>query len=76
MLKITGKIVGELEIKRFYLEGLDVTAVCPHCDKEIELDQYLSYPDMNIPIDIDFYCNECDSEWSEKAILKVSLEVI
>lgn len=74
MLEIVDQPIGEIEVKRFYIEGLKMYYTCP--SKNHMWNDYLSYPDMNIPMDLHLYCNECDHEWTEKIILKVSIEVV
>lgn len=75
MLKIIGQPKGEIDVKRFYLEGLEMKIICPNCNYEYDFNDYLSYPNVNIPININCYCNECENEWKEKIILKVNLEL-
>lgn len=76
MLKITGKLKGELEIKRMYLEGIKIKIICPNCNAEQLFDQYLSYPDINTPFGISMFCGSCEHEWIEKVQLDVKLKVI
>lgn len=79
-MKIVGKLAGKMECKRFLLNGVKVLFKCPECGcagydcGEPEGYSYLSYPKMNKPMDYDFYCDECEHEWSERVILKVKLE--
>lgn len=75
MLKITGQPKGEIEVKRFYLEGIEIEVICPNCSNKKKWNDYLSYPDINIPTNLPCYCNECEHEWGETIILKVSLEI-
>jgi hypothetical protein len=74
MIKITGQPIGEIEVKRFYLDGLEMEYVCPECGTEHRWNDYLSYPDINKPVYLSFHCEGCDHEWKEPIILKVSVE--
>lgn len=67
---------GEIDCKRFYLDGLDLEITCPNCGDISDWDDYLSYPNTNIPIDFNCYCGECDHEWVEKVKLNLSFEVV
>ncbi len=73
-MKIKGKLKGELEIKRFYLEGLEISEKCPKCGKEIFINDYLSYPKMNDVEKIWFYCDDCDFEFGKRIRLNISIE--
>ena len=71
---IIGKLV--LEIKRLYLP-VTIKKICPNCGGmcERDLDQdCLSYPKVNEKGEIDFYCNNCDNEFTGSYILKMSLQ--
>lgn len=76
MFKIKGKIKGELDIKRFYPEGLTIIQTCPKCNHKEEYDQYLSYPEINKEIELAACCPECFHEWEEKAILEIKLKLL
>lgn len=72
----------EIDVKRFYLP-LKVTTKCPHCGREVTRnfeDYYLSYPTVNVPMDINFMHETDDGndehEWSVRAILRVTLEPV
>ncbi|HEY5563413.1 MAG TPA: hypothetical protein VIK72_16965 [Clostridiaceae bacterium] len=73
MIKITGKLEGELDIKRFYLEGVEIECICPKCKVTFEYDQYLSYPSVNEVMEIDLYCPDCDHEWMEEIKLSIGI---
>lgn len=73
---IEGKLEGTIDDKRFYLHGLNIRSECKNCKSNIEFDYYLSHPEMNKEIDMDFYCHVCENEWIEKVKLNVELEVI
>lgn len=75
MLKIQGKITGELEIKRFCMDGLVIQKECPKCGHTEEYDQYLSYPVINKQFEMDLYCDECEHEWTLSAKLEMNLVV-
>ncbi|MEN8907859.1 MAG: hypothetical protein ABF289_18055 [Clostridiales bacterium] len=68
-------VKGEIEVKRFYLEGVKLSAPCPKCKKVIQFDnsQYISYPKLNKKEIINIFCEKCDDffEVEIKLILKV-----
>lgn len=68
----------ELEVKRFYLPNIKVIDNCPKCNKEIVFDgnmNYISYPKLNSPESVHFYCEDCDEEWEKNIKLTVNVEV-
>lgn len=74
MLEIKGKLKGEIEVKRFYLEGVQINYTCPVCgDKDI-YNEYLSYPDINKPTTIGIWCRECGHEWDENIQINVTIQ--
>lgn len=76
IIKITDKV--ELS-KRFYLPGTIITATCPKCGNKLEKDlggDYLSYPETNNEEGIYFCCGKCDTEITNKIIIRISLEVL
>ena len=75
-MNISGALEGELEIKRFYLQGLTIIDRCPKCGAELDYDDYLSYPEMNMEMKLSRHCGECKYEWDQKVILKVELIAI
>jgi hypothetical protein len=69
----------EIEVKRFYVPGVVLTATCPKCGavKEVDLgDHYLSYPKANEPNDYGFYCSECSHEWNRKILVTLKVELL
>ena len=75
-MKISGNITGDLEVKRFCMDGLIIILTCPVCGKIFNNDQYLNYPEMNKIFDFDCYCTNCEHEWVEKIRLNVNIEAI
>lgn len=83
MVEVIGKgRPFELDVKRFCVGGVKLRSKCPKCGKVITRDlgeEYLSYPTVNTPIEVDF-CHEApsgeptDHEWSEKIVLRVTIE--
>lgn len=74
--KVTGTANCELDIKRFYMEGVSVESICPKCQRVCEQDlgsSYLSYPPTNAAFEHSFYCNKCDTEWTVDLQLNVQL---
>lgn len=56
-----------------------MTSHCDQCGRDVVVDLEswpLSYPTINQVFIHDFYCDNCDVEWSEEMILRVSLEAI
>lgn len=80
---IAGKASGPTDTKRFYLPGVTIESLCPTCNEMQGVDfgsDYLSYPYIGKPFDLDFYCYECDNaglggEWSVRCILDVTLRL-
>lgn len=69
----------EIEVKRFYLPGLDVRVECPNCKRTVEVPgdgHYLSYPPANAPFTHTVWCSDCEHEWPIKLLLTVKLEVV
>lgn len=71
-----------IDVKRFHLPGIRVTAKCPECGQESEEDfgdNYLSYPNAGEPFRHHFYCEgpegKDDHEFFVDLILKVSVEL-
>lgn len=69
-----------LDIKRFYVPGCKITSKCPKCGATVEKDlgqHYLSYPSLDKPTEVDFYCDDdrggCDNEWT--GLVQVSIEI-
>ena len=78
---------GDEMQKRFYIPGVTLKSVCPECGKEVVDDlgeQYLSYPKVNEPFDYTFYHEQQPEEegkywcheWTEKIVLRISVEVV
>lgn len=69
------KVKGNIDVKRFYLEGIVIYENCPKCEKLIKFDdsQYMSYPNLNRKETINILCENCDDffEVSIKLTLKV-----
>jgi len=70
----------EISVKRFYLDDVIISSICPHCRKETSRDlgqNYLSYPDVNQDIKIGFY-HDCDDgneeEWDETIKIRLQIE--
>ena len=71
---------AELDIKRFYLPGISIVSRCPKCNKEYSKDfsdtkdgHYLSFPNVNVPMEYFMYCDECDHDWPVMVTLKIEL---
>jgi hypothetical protein len=70
-------IKGEIEVKRFYLKGLDFAAACPDCDDECVFDdtQYMSYPEIGELDSLPVFCVKCDDHFLVPARLVVLVDV-
>jgi len=69
----------QIDIKRLYLPETIFKMDCPHCGKDVVIDfneTYLSYPIANVVQYHLYYCDNCDTEFHYKAILKLSFELI
>ena len=73
-MKIKGKFEGTIDVKRFYLEGIELKYTCPNCGEEKVFTDYLSYPKVNEVESVDFWCCECDHEWTETVILTLTVK--
>jgi hypothetical protein len=76
---IEGIPEGTVTEKRVYLPGVKILWVCKSCGEEHIKDlenNYLSYPEMNIPFGHTLYCCECSEEEEVNILLKVSLELV
>lgn len=76
--RIDGEAAGRIDVKRFHLPGIKTKSTCEHCGVESIKDmdvEYLSYPVINRPFDLGFYCGYCDHEWAERVRLRISLEL-
>lgn len=77
-----GTPTGELENKRLYLKGVVLYSTCPTCKQDIKQDlgkHPLNNPPMNQHFKFTFYHGDCPgneygTEWSERIILKLSVE--
>lgn len=85
MIKIegTGTPNSGVNAKRLFLPGIVVKSTCPGCGREnvVDLgDDYLSYPVLNGPDVVHFYCccsehgGESDTEWNEPIVVRVTVE--
>jgi hypothetical protein len=67
---------GEIDVKRFYMSGVQVEDVCPKCGDTLTYDgeeQYVSNPTAGSEIDLHMYCEDCDHEWDIKVQLQVKI---
>ena len=78
--RVTGKMYGEIDCKRFYMPGVELMALCPKCGAGCGIlydTQYLSYPVANEWTTETLVCPDCEPhfEFPVKIRLKVELEV-
>jgi hypothetical protein len=78
-------LVMKLDVKRLYIPGTVITDACPSCgvEKRVDLGNHpLSFPNINAPSDIYFYCGACDEadrrpyEWTRQIIIRFSIEEV
>jgi len=64
--------------KRFY-HGHEFRDNCPACGHETAQDQVsgiLSYPIPGEIVVINFYCNECNTEWTRDTIMTIEFKEV
>jgi hypothetical protein len=69
----------DIDVKRFYIPGFTLQSKCPECNKEVIVDlasDYLSYPKANEPDNYDFYCGDCEAEWTKQILLTIKVEML
>ena len=67
------------DVKRYYLPGeCKVSVTCPHCGEgfDREIDDYLSYPEVNAPEEYSFTCPKCEEEIAFKIQIDVSVRLL
>jgi hypothetical protein len=80
MAKATGEAVGELNIKRCYLKGITIEAMCPECGTKVIRDlgdSYLSYPEAGRWDKIWMYhCSgDADEEFEHEFPVEIKLSI-
>ena len=78
---IGNKCEGTIEVKRFYIEGVEMSSNCPKCGtetiREIGGDD-CSYPELNKVEKKYFWCDgneECGEEWEEDYIFELTVKL-
>lgn len=64
-----------IDIKRMYLP-YELEDVCPNghvTSRNLNVDDYLSYPKLDDPFPVYFYCQLCEEEWYRNVVLNISL---
>lgn len=68
-----------IDVKRFYMPGFVIRAVCPICEREVTMNldgDYLSYPETGEQ-DVRMYCEDEDGEMeSHEFKVRVRLSVV
>lgn len=75
-----------IDVKRFYFPARFIET-CPECGKEVVKDgdgDYLSYPKLNEPFDVNFYCHSIDEatdkdiehEFTRRVVMRLSFEAL
>jgi len=79
MAKLIGnKFEGEIEVKRLYIDGVEIESKCPKCGKIYKCPiggDHLSYPTLNEPTKHYCYCEDCNTEWQEYFILEMTAKL-
>lgn len=80
MLRINKtKLEGEIEVKRFYLNGVEMVSLCPNC-REASFwngdSEYISHPNLDENQYVHFCCDDCEEEWEEYFKMSIVLEPI
>ena len=71
---LKGSIKGPIDVKRFYLPGVEVEDDCPKCGSIWTFNvDYVSYPTAGDNIDLHAYCQNCENEWSVRVQLQVTI---
>ena len=67
---------SSIDVKRFYLPGVEITTKCPKCGEEIKYfgEDYLSYPIVGEIETLALYCSNCDINFLIDAKLNIELE--
>ena len=77
MIDFRGNATGELNIKRCYLDGIEIKTTCPKCRHVTDWDQMdgdsYNYPKMGVWEDYRVFCFKCKHEWKERIKLNVSI---
>jgi transcription elongation factor Elf1 len=76
MITIQGEVTGELDVKRFYLRGLQVTFNCPACQKEnqVRLDKtILNYPELGSVNRAYLDCQHCNAELTIPLYVRINV---
>ena len=78
--RVTGSSSGfDIDVKRFYMEGVKIIKYCPECNEENVMDlsdEHLSYPAANKPFAVEMCCNECGYEYEIPMLMSVDLTII
>lgn len=69
----------EIDVKRFYIDGLIMTKKCKGCGSDVYFSKdkgnYLSYPKVNEEIEVPFYCGNCGEENLTKIKLELTVKI-
>lgn len=69
---------NSIEVKRFYAP-FTLEWKCPGCNSDNTRDfrrDYLMYPMLDAPIEIDMYCPECELEGSTTVQLELNMKLV
>lgn len=78
-MKVIGKAIGKIDVKRLYLPGIKIVGECEKCKASHEHDlanDYLNYPKVGEVEAMHFYCHLCDHEWSQEAIIDIKIKFL
>lgn len=66
---------ASIDVKRWYSPYLLISK-CAQCGHRNELDltdDYLSYPSIDEPHEVYFFCDKCEHEYEEKIVIKMEI---
>lgn len=79
-MKITGKVSGKSDDKRFRLPGVKIEYTCPGCGdegvKDVDAGHYFSYPVLGKSFEYTMWCDKCDHEWKVNLQIDITLKII
>ncbi len=66
----------DINVKRLYLDGVGFEEPCPNCHKPHAVDlgeSCLSHPQVGVPEEVFFYCEDCDIEYDIDVVLNITV---
>jgi hypothetical protein len=68
-------ITGTIDVKRFYLPGLEISRPCATCGATLTWDDndYVSYPKLGEPLMLYLFCYECNKGTYVEAEMNITI---